>query len=99
MPEMMGSKLMDPPVPVTLTAVPFPVAASMLLSDSASLAVLVGESVAVKTASTPLLMAFVFIPLARQVMEPVPELQLSVLPAAVSADPAAAVRELMPVAG
>jgi hypothetical protein len=58
--------------------------------------VLAGASVAFTTATTPVLMPVLFIPLATQVMEPVAELQLSVLPAEVSAGPAAALRALMP---
>ena len=45
------------------------------------------------TATTPLAIAFLFVPLARQVTDPLLVLQLSDLPAAVSAGPAAMLRD------
>jgi hypothetical protein len=59
------------------------------------LALLVAESVAVTTATTPLLRALPLIPDARQTKAPEPELQLSAAPAAVRAGPATALSEVM----
>jgi hypothetical protein len=56
---------------------------------------LVAAIVAVTTATTPLLMAVAFMPVARQLRAPALALQLRVLPALVRADPARMLRELM----
>src|SRR5579871_289741 len=88
--------VMVPPAPATVTELPFPKAPiTLLIGMESSVFTLEGFSVAVTTATTPLPIAVAFIPLARHITEPVPALQLSVLPAAVSADPADIVRELM----
>jgi hypothetical protein len=55
--------------------------------------------VAVTTATTPLLMVLVFVPLATQVADPLLAAQFSVSPAAVSADPATMLREVTSVGG
>jgi len=57
--------------------------------------VLAEERAAVTTATTPLLMVLPVMPVARQVRDPPPEMQLSASPAAVSAGPATALREVM----
>ena len=54
---------------------------------------LVEVSVTATTATTPLPIALLFIPLARQVTDPLLGLQVSDLPAALRAGPAAALRE------
>src|SRR4029077_52099 len=59
------------------------------------LLLLVEATVAVATATMPLLMVLALMPVARQVTDPVLEMQLSVLPALVRADPATTLRELM----
>jgi hypothetical protein len=60
-------------------------------------AVLVGERVAVTTATTPLLRALEFDPDDTQIKVPLPGLQLSVSPTAVRAGPGAALREVIAV--
>lgn len=67
---------------------------TLLIGIESRLLPLVGERVAVTTATTPLLIVLAFMPVAKQVRDPVPELQLSVL-LVPSASPATAVRELM----
>jgi len=89
--------VMEPPVPVTLTWLPSPMAPMMLLSERESLPVAVEGRVAVSTATTPPLMAVSFMPAATQVMEPAAGLQVSVLPAAVRDDPATALSEVTPL--
>jgi hypothetical protein len=90
-PETVGSTLTLPPVPVKLTKLPSDAVPIRLLSGSASkLLPLAGDRLAVTTATTPLVIALALEPLARQVRTPAAEPQLSVLPAAVSAGPAAA---------
>jgi hypothetical protein len=69
----------------------------LLIGSESGEAMLLGDSVAVTTATTPLLRAVALIPHDTQVKVPVPELQLSVFPAAVRAGPATAVREVMAV--
>jgi hypothetical protein len=56
---------------------------------------LVGDRVAVTTATTPLPMAVSIMPDATQITVPVPGLQLSVAPAAVSAEPGVVVSEVI----
>ncbi len=85
-----------PPAPETLSDVPSAAAPIVLLIAIESRVLLLAAlRFAVTTATTPLLMAFAFIPLARQITDPVPALQLRVLPALVRADPAAVLSELM----
>ncbi len=87
-----------PPVPVMSASVPLGNDPNTLLMGSESgEAVLVGERVAVTTATTPLPIALAFVPDARQTKVPTPGLQLSVSPAAVRAVPGAAVREVIAV--
>jgi hypothetical protein len=93
--ETAGSEPTVPPLPETIRFEPFPMLPHTLFIEIVPPA-LAGATVAVTTATTPVLMLLLFIPLATQVMEPVPELQLRVLPAAVSAGPAAALTALMP---
>src|SRR5262249_439858 len=88
--------VMAPPVPETLSAVPFGAAPIVLLIEiESSVLVLAGLRFAVTTATTRLPMAVTFIPLARQISDPVFALQLRVLLALLRADPAAALSELM----
>ena len=67
---------------------------TLLIGRESRVRVLVGEIVAVTTATTPLLTA-VPVPDARQTRLPAPELQVSVAPAADRAGPAAALSEVM----
>jgi hypothetical protein len=62
-------------------------------------AVLPGDRVAVTTATTPLLIEAVFMPEATQIKLPPAELQLKLLPAVVSAEPALAVSDETLVVG
>jgi hypothetical protein len=90
--------LIVPPVPVTSAFVPLgnePI--TLLIGSESGEALLVGESVAVTTATTPLPMAAAFIPDATHAKVPAPELQLSVSPTAVKAGPATALREVIAV--
>ena len=87
-----------PPVPVMSASVPLgndPI--TLLIGSESGEALLVGERVAVTTATTPLLRAVAFIPDATQTKVPMPGLQLSVSPTAVRAGPATALREVMAV--
>ena len=98
--ETAGSTLIKPPAPETGTLVPSANAPIVLLIGRESrLLLLAGERVAETTATTPLPMALAFMPVARQVTEPAAELQLSVLPAAVNAGPAAVLSEIMALGG
>ena len=65
-----------------------------LIGRESAVAVLLGVRVAVTTATTPLPMAAAFVPEATQIKLPPPELQLKLFPAAVSAEPALAVRDV-----
>jgi hypothetical protein len=89
-----------PPAPVTAAAVPsdstpitFPTA------RASDVPVPVGESATLRFAIDPEPMAFAFSPDVRQVSVPVPALQDSVLPAAVSAGPAEGVTETISLVG
>jgi len=83
--------LIVPPVPETAKLVPSGKAPITLLMRIASkLLLLVAEIVAVTTATTPLPIVLVFIPVAMHISDPVPETQLSVLLAAVRIGPTAA---------
>ena len=96
--EIGESTLIVPPVPETLREVSFaktPI--TLLIGKLSRLSGPVGESVAEIMATTPLPMALVLTPVARHVIAPTPVTQLSVLPAAVSADPAIALREVISV--
>jgi hypothetical protein len=86
--------VIDPPVPDTPNRVPSVNTPKELLTGKESkVLLLVEESVALTTATTPLAIGFVLPPVARQVRDPTPELQLRVLPAAVRAGPATELRE------
>jgi hypothetical protein len=90
-----GRTLMVPPVPVVSASVPLgndPI--TLLMGRESNVAVLLAERVAVTTATTPLPMAVLFDPDATQIKVPTPELQLSVSPTAVRAEPATALREV-----
>ena len=88
-----------PPVPETASMIPFGKTPRRLLSDSVSrLLLLVEASVTLTTATTPLLMALAFRPVATQVNDPTPGLQLSDFPAAVNTGPAAAVTDAISAA-
>ena len=56
--------------------------------DRGTAPLLAVESWTLTTATVPLLTVLLFMPLAKQVSDPVPELQVTVLPAAVKAAPA-----------
>jgi predicted RecA/RadA family phage recombinase len=70
---------------------------TLLIGSESGEALLVGESVAVTIATTPLLRAVALIPDATQTKVPVPGLQLSVSPTAVKAGPGVALRETIAV--
>ena len=94
--ETVELTLMTPPLAETLTAAPAGDAPTTLVMEIASdELLLLLERVAVTTATTPEAIPDAFRPLARQVRDPAPETQLSVLPALVRAAPAVAFRELM----
>ena len=96
--ETVGRTLIAPPVPTTFASVPSgSVPSTLLMGSESRLALLIGESVTVTTATTPLLMALAFMPDAKQTNVPLPEPQLSVFPAAVSDGPAAALSEMTSV--
>ncbi len=85
-----------PPVPETLLRLPSDKTPITLLNGKESrLLLLVEEVVAETTATTPLAMMLVFMPVARQVSDPLAELQFSVLPAAVNTGPATTLSEVM----
>jgi len=94
---------------VRLIVAPVAVMVSRVAPGTAPIALLIGiESevllvaeviVAVTTATTPLPSVVEFIPLATHVTDPVLEAQVSVLFAAVSADPAVILREVTSLAG
>jgi hypothetical protein len=90
---MVGATVMVPPVPEPAIELPVPEAAITLLTDTATLALAAAVSFTVIVAATPLPIPAAFMPLATQIMDVVPGTQLSVLPAAVSADPATALTE------
>jgi hypothetical protein len=99
-PETVGRTLIDPPDPVIFASIPLPmVPKTPLMGRESSVAVLLGDRVAVTTATTPLLIAVAFIPDATQINAPAPELQLKLFPAAVNAEPAVAVSDVTPVVG
>jgi hypothetical protein len=85
-----------------VTTLPVPERPMKLPSDKAPMTLVIGSemelllvevSVTVNTATTPLAISLLFIPLARQVTEPLVGVQLSDLPAAVRTDPAATLTE------
>jgi hypothetical protein len=85
-----------PPVPERLSEVPSGSAPNILPIEMGMVEPpLPLASVNVGTATIPLPIAFVFIPAARQVTEPVAVAQVIVLPAAVSTGPAATLTEEM----
>ena len=92
--------LIVPPDAVISASVPFASVPNTLLMESESkVALLLAESVAVTTATTPLPIAVAFAPEARQIRVPTPELQLRFFPAAVRAVPVAAVSDVTPAVG
>jgi len=82
--------VMVPPVAVAPVETPPDETANALLTGIETDALLVDVSVTAITATTPLAIALAFIPVARQVKEPVPLAQFRLLPAALSAPPAVA---------
>ena len=95
----MGRTLITPPEPVMLASVPSgSVPTTLLIASASAVALLVEESVAVITAATPLAICVAFIPLARHVIDPVPDIQDNVFPADVNTGPAAALTETTSVA-
>ena len=85
--------VMVPPVPVTTESVPSPPTPSTLLRGSATIWPAVGVSVTVTIATTPFEIGLPFIPLARQISEPMAAPQFRDLPAPVNAAPALALME------
>jgi hypothetical protein len=85
--------VMVPPVAVAPVEIPLAETAIGLLTPIETDPLLVEVSTTDTVATTPLLIRLAFIPVARQVNEPVPVAQFSVLLAAVSADPAVALIE------
>ena len=72
---------------------------TLLIGRESDVVVLLGDRVAVTTATTPLLIAAAFMPEATHIKLPPAELQLKLLPAAVSAEPALAVSDETLVVG
>jgi len=70
---------------------------ALLTAIASTVSVLVGETVAVNTATTPLPIVLSFVPIARHITAPALELQLNVFPAAVNAGPAAKLTEVRSV--
>jgi hypothetical protein len=94
--ETVGRTLIVPPVPTMSASVPLGKAPNTLLIDRVSnVLVLVGDRVAVTTATTPLPMTVSLMPYARQITVPVPGLQARVTPAAVSAEPGVVLSEVI----
>jgi hypothetical protein len=92
--------LIVPPVPVMSASVPLgsdPI--TLLIGSESNVALLVGERLAVTTATTPLLRAVSFVPHATQTKVPAVGLQLSVPPMAVRAAPGAALSEVIALVG
>ena len=85
--------VMVPPAPEMVMPLPVPETAYVLATEI-TLEVMLEESPTLATATTPAPMLFVFIPTAMHSYEPVREVQVSVLPAAVSAGPAVMVTEV-----
>jgi hypothetical protein len=69
----------------------------LLIGIAIKLLLLVGATVAVATATMPLLMVLALMPVARHVTDPRLDMQLSVLPGPVSAAPATMLKELISV--
>ena len=86
---------MAPPVPDIDIAVPSGATPTTLLTDSGTLVPLVAESVTATVAMVPLPTTLLFMPLAKQIVDPLLLLQRTVLPAAVRAVPAVTLRETM----
>jgi len=94
--ETVGRMLMPPPVPETVRGVPPARAPATSPIDSSTVgALVIGASLTVITATTPLLIGFASILVARHRAEPLPDLQLSHLPAAVRAGPVVKVSDAM----
>jgi len=91
---------MVPLDPVMSASVPFAnVPNTLLMGSESDVTLLLEDSVAVTTATTPLPIAVAFAPEARQINVPTPELQLRFFPVAVSADPVLAVSNVTPAVG
>ena len=89
-----------PPDPVMSASVPFAnVPNTLLMASESDVTLLLEDSVAVTTATTPLPIAVAFAPEARQIRVPTPELQFRFFPAAVRAVPVAAVSDVTPAVG
>ncbi len=92
--------VIKPPVPDTATFVLSPsVPITPLIGIVSRVLLLVGERLAVTTATTPLAIVFAFMPLARHITAPALALQFSVLPAAASAGPDETLKEMMSFTG
>jgi len=92
--ETPGIRLIVPPLPVTFANVPSGRTLSTLLIGTDTELPLRGFNATATTATTPLPIGVAFVPLARHVTAPLPELQVRVFPAAVSAGPAAGTIEM-----
>jgi hypothetical protein len=98
--EVRGRTVIVPPVATMFASVPLAKAPNTLLkARESNVLMLDRERDAVTTATTPLPMAVPFTPDATQTRVPAPGLQLSVFPAAVSADPVATLSVVMAVVG
>ena len=94
------SRVIVPPLAVMVSDEAFEDAPIALLTDIESDVLAVPAAiVAVTMATRPLLIVLEFIPLAIQVTNPVPEAQVSVLLAEVSAAPAVTLREVISLEG
>jgi hypothetical protein len=99
--EILGGAVtvMVPPPAVVLREIPAPETAMAFPTGIDTLEPAVEASFTLTLATTPSAIPVAFMPVARQVKVVVPETQLSVLPAAVSTGPAAAVSEVTSVEG
>lgn len=87
------------PAPETARKVPSDAAPITLVTGSEIELRLVGLSVTATTATTPLAIVLLLTPLATQMIDPLAERQVSDFLAAVSAEPAVALRETMSLVG
>jgi hypothetical protein len=95
-PDTVGEVVVEivPPIPDAATDIPPGETAITLDTAIETLEPAVEETPTLIVATTPLPMPAVFIPLAMHRSDPLPDTQVSVLPAAVRADPALAVRDV-----
>ena len=94
-----GVTVTTPPVPEIDAAFPSGRDPSRLLIGIGTELLLIGVRFTVTTATTPLPIGPAFMPLARQVIEPLAELQFTPFPAAIRAGPAAVLSELTLLVG